>query len=222
MFFCRSGIVIDNFGSTRNAWYAIHRSEDTEIHNWVFRNHLRSAGRPPEVLGSDRHPSLIASAVDTLPLTFHLYCLHHLGGNVSTQHRSALGSQWDEFYHDFWVVYRTVSPERQWSILATRYPSASRYLDEELYPCRSHWAWAWVSNIFTAGVRTTGRVEGENRINKAIGGPKKTFLQLFNSFNERSEDQTRKELIQVRQVGQYLILYHFTGSYQSQVISPPT
>ncbi|KAJ7112253.1 hypothetical protein C8R44DRAFT_632289, partial [Mycena epipterygia] len=53
-----------------------------------------------------------------------------------------------------------------------------------------------VSNVFTAGVRTTGRVEGENRINKAIGGPKKTFLQLFNGLNERTQDQATRDLIQ--------------------------
>ncbi|KAJ7123891.1 hypothetical protein C8R43DRAFT_840170, partial [Mycena crocata] len=99
------GIVIDNFGSTRNCWYAVHRSEDTETHNWVFKNHLRSAGRPPEVLASDRHPSLIASSGDVLPLSFHLYCLHHLGGNVATQLRPVLRGDWDDFNRDFWAVY---------------------------------------------------------------------------------------------------------------------
>ncbi|KAJ7208121.1 hypothetical protein B0H12DRAFT_1034314 [Mycena haematopus] len=54
-----------------------------------------------------------------------------------------------------------------------------------------------MSNVFTAGVRTTGRLEGENRINSTIGGPKKTFLQLFNGLNERTEDQTAKDLIQM-------------------------
>ncbi|KAF7359582.1 hypothetical protein MVEN_00681900 [Mycena venus] len=196
------GIIIDNFGKSRNCWYAVHRSEDTETHNWVFRNHLRGAGRPPEVLGSDRHGSLIASASDTLPLTFHLYCLHHLGGNVTTHLRPILGAAWDAFNRDFWVVYRALSPEefdRKWNELITQYPAAAKYLDEELYSCRSHWAWAWVSNVFTAGVRTTGRAEGENRINKAIGGPKKTFLQLFEGLNKRTQDQTTQDLIQVRQ-----------------------
>lgn len=197
------GIVIDNFGKTRNAWYSIHRSEDTETHNWVLRNHLRSAGRPPEVFGSDRAGSLISSASSTIPLTFHLFCLHHLDGNVATNLRSALGNQWDSFKSDFWVAYRAVSPtefDRLWRTLCDRYPAAAGYLESELYPCRSQWAWAWVSNIFTAGVRTTGRVEGENRINKLIGGPKKTNLQLFNGLNERSEDQSTSEMIRVRQV----------------------
>ncbi|KAJ7252653.1 hypothetical protein C8J57DRAFT_1519965 [Mycena rebaudengoi] len=30
------GIGIDNFRKTRNLWYAIHRTEDTETHNWVL------------------------------------------------------------------------------------------------------------------------------------------------------------------------------------------
>ncbi|KAF8161944.1 hypothetical protein K438DRAFT_1776222 [Mycena galopus ATCC 62051] len=98
--------------------------------------------------------------------------------------------------------FGSVSPaefDRLWNILVTRYPAASEYLDTELYSCRSHWAWAWVSNVFTGGVRTTGRAEGENRINKIIGGPKKTFLQLFEGLNQRSQDQTTKELVQVRE-----------------------
>ncbi|KAJ7770344.1 hypothetical protein B0H14DRAFT_2632618 [Mycena olivaceomarginata] len=37
-------------------------------------------------------------------------------------------------------------------------------------------------------------------MNKIIGGPKKTFLQLFNVLNERTEDQSAKDLIQVRQM----------------------
>ncbi|KAJ7277044.1 hypothetical protein C8J57DRAFT_1061554, partial [Mycena rebaudengoi] len=43
-------------------------------------------------------------------------------------------------------------------------------------------------------------VEGENRINKLIGGPKKTIFQLFNGLNERSEGQNTNNLIQARQV----------------------
>lgn len=129
---------------------------------------------------------------------------------METNIRPVLKSDWDDFKRDFWVVYRAVSPkefERLWGELTTKYPAASKYLDEELYPCRAQWAWAWISNVFTAGVRTTGRVEGENRINKAIGGPKKTFLQLFNGLNQRTEEQTNKDLIQVRQVSFNLFLY---------------
>ncbi|KAJ7652321.1 hypothetical protein B0H17DRAFT_1163664 [Mycena rosella] len=50
-------------------------------------------------------------------------------------------------------------------------------------------------NIFTAGVRTNGRVETENRGNKVFGGPKKSLLQLFTALNKRTEDQTTHNMI---------------------------
>ncbi|KAG2740233.1 hypothetical protein P692DRAFT_20753620, partial [Suillus brevipes Sb2] len=75
-----------------------------------------------------------------------------------------------------------------------KFPRAHNYLGE-IYDCRERWAWAWVSHIFTAGIRTNGRVEVENRINKVFGGPKKTLLQLFNSLNERTDGQTVQEMV---------------------------
>lgn len=197
------GILIDNFGSSRNAWYAFHKSEDTDTHNWVFRCHLDSVGRPPEILVSDRHPSLIGSAKITMPLTNHFYCLNHLNGNIAQKLRPVLGPEWDNFTRDFWAAYRAVSPEefdRLWNLLLSRYPAGRIYLEEEIYPSREHWGWAWLSTTFTAGVRTNGRVEVENRVNKALGGPKKTLFQVFNALNERTASQTAKEMVQVREV----------------------
>ncbi|KAJ6596407.1 hypothetical protein DFH09DRAFT_905426, partial [Mycena vulgaris] len=52
-----------------------------------------------------------------------------------------------------------------------------------------------IGSIFTAGVRTTGRMESENRVNKAIGGPKKSLRQLFDGLNDRTNDQTGLDLI---------------------------
>ncbi|KAJ7234079.1 hypothetical protein C8J57DRAFT_1090006 [Mycena rebaudengoi] len=154
-----------------------------------------------------------------MPLTFHLYCLHHLNGNVTTNLRAALGSDWDNFTRDFWVAYRAVSPQEfdfLWAKLCTQHPSARRYLDAELYPCRSHWAWAWVSNIFTAGVRTSGRVEGENRVNKSIGGPKKSFLQLFTGLNDRSEEQAANDLIRSLFTGPLTSIREHAGPFAVQ------
>ncbi|KAJ7925700.1 hypothetical protein B0H13DRAFT_1600266 [Mycena leptocephala] len=133
-----------------------------------------------------------------MPTTFHLYCLHHLDTNVTGKLRSTLSQVWDQFRRDFWTVYRAVSPEdfdRLWKNLTSTYPAAQPYLEDEIYSCRQHWAWAWVGSTFTAGVRTTGRVESENRVNKIIGGPKKTLLQLFRGLNERTNDQKVQDLI---------------------------
>lgn len=196
------GIIIDNFGASRNAWYAFQATEDVESHRWIFQCHLEAARRPPEVFLSDRHGSLISAASQTIPLSRHLYCLHHLTGNITQNLRIVIGAQWEDFMHDFWMVYRAVSPtefERLWTNTTAKFPRAHKYL-EEIYDCRERWAWAWVSHVFTAGIRTNGRVEVENRINKVFGGPKKTLLQLFNSLNERTNGQTIQEMVKVREV----------------------
>lgn len=197
------GIIVDNFGKSRNAWYALHRSEDTPTLAWVFQCHLESAGTPPEILASDRHGSLIAACSQVMPLTHHIYCLHHLNGNVTINVRPSLGPQWNGFTHDFWATYRAVSPEdfeRLWRELMARYPAAQSYMDAELYPARERWAWAWIGRIFTAGIRTNGRSESENRITRVFGGPKKTLLQLFDGLNERAISQTMQEMVHVREV----------------------
>ncbi|KAF7356409.1 hypothetical protein MVEN_00973500 [Mycena venus] len=112
-----------------------------------------------------------------------------------------LGADWKSFQTDFWASYRAVSPEdfdRQWRLLVARYPSARTYL-HDLYQVRDRWAWAWVSVIFTAGIRTNGRVEAENRVTKYISGPKKNLFQVFTALNERTEEQSRDDLIRVRE-----------------------
>lgn len=201
------GIGVDTFLASRNLWYAFHESEDVETHNWVFRCHLESAGTHPECLFSDHHPSLIEAREITMPLTSHFYCLHHLDGNIATNLRPGLGSEWDNFTRDFWAAYRAPSPDefdKLWHALPARYPTANHEYLDGLYRCRDRWAWAWISTIFTAGIRTNGRVEAENRVNKAIGGPKKTLFQLFNALNDRTSTQAVSDTIRVREVSFFI------------------
>jgi hypothetical protein len=118
------------------------------------------------LLISDQHHGLIAAAQEILPVTEHFFCIHHLEGNVDINLRRHLATEdWQQFKNAFWAVYCAVSPEefdKQWQALTTQFPAAKDYLDEELYPCRSQWAWAYTGYKFTCGVRTNGRVEGEN------------------------------------------------------------
>jgi MULE transposase domain len=207
------GIIIDGHGCSLNAWYALHAREDIIHHDWVFNSHLQSAGFPPDALISDLHRSIIASARQILPLTPHFYCIHHLDGNVELNVRRGLGSQWIEFTKMFWRTYRAVSPEEfdhLWLQLVANFPSAAEYLQDELYPCQTQWVWAYTSFQFTCGVHTNGQVEGENRINKLIGGPKKSAIQLFNGLNERTQGQGVQDMIRVRDVCvNILIFIHF-------------
>jgi MULE transposase domain len=198
------GIIVDGHNRSRNAWYAFQALEDHAHHAWVLQCHLDSAGYAPETFISDRHRSLISAAEEVLVVSEHIFCMQHLDGNVDKNLRKAIPSdQWMAFKNNFWAVYRAISPEDfdiQWRQLTTRYPAAQKYLDEELYPCRRQWAWVYVSHKFTCGVRTNGRVEVENRITKAFGGPKKSLKDLFDGLNERTNGQSLQETLRVRDV----------------------
>ncbi|KAJ7257999.1 hypothetical protein C8J57DRAFT_1074030 [Mycena rebaudengoi] len=152
-----------------------------------------------------------------MPTALHLYCLHHLDGNVTKQLRLTLAGDWDPFRRQFWDVYRAVSPaefDRLWQLLLERYPTAKEYLSNELYPCRQRWAWTWIGDVFTAGIQTSGRVESENRVNRNIGGPKKTLTQLFDGLNERTNEQTAQDLIRQRQI--ITQLREYAGPYANE------
>ncbi|KAF5336786.1 hypothetical protein D9758_017709 [Tetrapyrgos nigripes] len=143
------GIVVDGHNSSRNIWYCFQETEDMESFTWIMQAYLGCEGdniAPPEVFISDRHASLIGAVRDTMPFTFHVYCLHHLEGNVHKNLRLKLGSDWAGFNTAFWSAYRAVSPEefdKQWDAIVLRFPDIRDYLQSELYSCREHWAWAW-------------------------------------------------------------------------------
>ncbi|KAJ6618543.1 hypothetical protein B0H10DRAFT_1795120, partial [Mycena sp. CBHHK59/15] len=150
---------------------------------------------------SDRDPGLIMAVSIVLVFTFHVYCISHLLDNIDTNLRRSLGADWGNFQQDFWAAYRAVSPtefERLWDGMVARYPSARSYL-HDLNAVRDRWAWAWVGHVFTAGIRTNGRVESENRVTKALSGAKKTLFQVFSALNERTKQQAGQDLIRARE-----------------------
>ncbi|KAF8871473.1 hypothetical protein CPB84DRAFT_1661456, partial [Gymnopilus junonius] len=52
-----------------------------------------------------------------------------------------------------------------------------------------------VSTKFTAGVRTNGRTEVENRVNDGFLGPKMSVFQVYQGLNERTKGQTIDDMI---------------------------
>lgn len=197
------GVGVDRLGHSRNLWYSLHAREDAATHEWALRNHLDHAPRPPDVFASDRDPALEAVVPRLMPTTYHIICLHHMEGNLTTNLRPSLGGDWDAFLRRFWEVYRAASPdvfESLWQQLLLDYPSAAPYLSTSLYPIKQRWAHPWISCHFTAGIRTNGRVESENRTNKILGGPKSTLLEVFENLNKRTQEQLQREQVAVRDV----------------------
>jgi MULE transposase domain len=97
------GIIIDGQGCSRNAWYCLMAFETTDYHGWVLESSLKASGKQPDVFMSDRDAALIAAVRNVFPLSFHIYCLHHLTGNLDTNLRSVV--PWTEFLPQFWAAF---------------------------------------------------------------------------------------------------------------------
>lgn len=81
-----------------------------------------------------------------------------------------------------------VSEIRPKALLAA-FPNIEEYLRRWLWADREKWAGCLVSTTTTLGVRTMGRVERENRVNQALGGPKVTVTELFQELAARDKAQ---------------------------------
>ena len=199
-------VVIDQFFATRNIAYALHTSETAEEHTWALDNLFSNL--PPCLerrwfSDADKGLDLALSKRTQEEVFFHGRCLNHLDGNVVKNLAPVLGPAFQSFREAFWSVYYSISPaalEIAWQGLVTKYPTAREYLENELWPDRRRWAWTYIGIQFTCGVRTSGRVEGENRVNKLIGDSKTTAFELVTKLIERSDAQNDLEALRVRQV----------------------
>jgi hypothetical protein len=138
-------------------------------------------------------------------VAFHGCCLNHLDGNIVKKLAPILSPVFQSFREAFWSVYYAISPEAleaSWQKLMAKYPAAQEYLDRELWPDRERWAWTYLATRYMCGVRTSGRVEGENRVNKLIGDSKTTAYELVMKLIERSNMQADLEVLRVREVCQ--------------------
>ena len=195
-------IVINGDNQARNVAYALHDSQDTDTFAWIlnnFENAWRSESdvlskfNPVKAIFSDRDLAIRKAIQLELPNAFHGLCLFHINENLRKNLFSKLGSSWIAFRARFWDTYRVGSEstfEEAWKELILRYPMASNYLSEYLYPCRAQWAWYSVGTHFCAGLRTTGSLEVEHKNFKLRAlSPNSTLNESFRILTNRANEQ---------------------------------
>jgi hypothetical protein len=188
-------VVIDDHNDSRNIAHCLHDSESAEVFEWMLRHLKKTIEDDPwtaittavspvpetrpkslfkiNVVFTDRSGAMTLAIRRVLPDTWHGYCLFHITLNLRENLLGLLGPAWDAFYEAFWYVYRCASPEafdKAWDQLVLRFSSARPYLDQNIYPDREQWAWAWVGIRFTVGQRSTSRVECEHKNQKEVVG----------------------------------------------------
>ena len=210
-------VVIDQFFSSRNIAYSFHTSETADEHQWALDCLFAVLPPCPERVffsDADLGLDLAVSRRPSSEIAFHGCCLNHLDGNIVKKIAPILGPLCQSFREAFWTIYYSISPsalEEAWDDLLAKFPTARPYLEHEIWPGRERWAWAYVAPRFTCSVRTSGRVEGENSVNKLLGNLKTSVYDLGMNLIARSEAQGDLEALRVRNVR----AQHFSCSIES-------
>lgn len=200
-------LIIDHMFKSCNIAYALHTSETIHDHKWCL-DQLFAVLPPmfpplPKRAYFSDYDLALDVAVSDYEDVWHGLCIHHMGGNLAKNLAAPLGPLFQPFQDQFYQVYYSISPdafEISWEKLLEDYPCSRDYLQKVFWPTRERWAWAWVSARFSCGVRTSGRVESENRVNKLFGNSKTTLFGLVKELIHHSDDQDTNKKLSARKV----------------------
>lgn len=196
-------VVIDGRGASRNLAFGLSSHENIDSHRWMFSMLFKHIPQMRErVIFSDHDPALEAALKDW-PDVIHKLCLHHILENLKKNLRGLLGHQYAKFSAAFWAMQLAISPDAfttAWDDLVTNFPATEDYLNGHLWDTRTKWGRPWVATRFTCGVRTTGRVESENKENRKGNNTKTSVYDLVVSLLDRIKAQSEQAALAAREV----------------------
>jgi hypothetical protein len=199
-------VVIDNTGASRVIALALTRSEGASDYAWILTQILVACGgKIPGVIVVDEDKGMEAASSNVFPNTRFVNCIWHLEQNfrkfVARHVRKA--DETNELLRGFQLAKDALTDlefEDEWSKLMDKYgpdgqnnnPRIKSYLDR-FYSRRSRWALPWTGTCFTAGVRSTQRVEKAHHLIKRLGSGKSTLRQLLQDIDDKvtAERQTK-------------------------------
>jgi hypothetical protein len=204
-------VVVDCEFKTRLVACAITRGETEEDYVWIL-NQLRLAGEGilPRVIVVDEDLAMDAALPQVFPQAQVINCIWHIQKNIRSHLFPIFGK---DRFEDFQVLfYRLIhcitSSEFEviWAKVLASFGGnghgvadagrmddenplyvgkAGRYL-KRLYERRHHWAGPWIRPVFTAGVRSTQRVEMTNNLIKMLRVDSNTSLpNLFEAIKQK-------------------------------------
>lgn len=189
-------VVVDSFFRTRLVGCALTTGETVEDFEWTLRSFCEAAGgTAPSVIITDKDPGIISACQTVLQDTRVVHCSWHAQKNLERHCRPSLQNKWDEFCRNFdKVCCSTFEGEfkDRWAELIQKYvpdhPKIEKYLNG-LYDERYTWAWPWVRTVFTAGMKSTQRVEKTNHLVKKLNNnnSRASITSIVNTTLDKSE-----------------------------------
>lgn len=191
-------VVIDNAGSTRIVALALVSSEGATDYSWVLE-HILSAGggKPPGVIVVDEHTGMEVAIRNIFPSSQRVNCIWHIGHNFKKFNSRHFGNSSGLQKSFESLKYALTDPEFEaaWSRLTGecgKKKLKNKLIKEHLkslYDNRFFWARPWTGTCFTAGVRSTQRVEKTHHLIKRLGNRKISLKELFQNVIDKTKDE---------------------------------
>ncbi|CAN0872203.1 Protein FAR-RED IMPAIRED RESPONSE 1 [Linum grandiflorum] len=155
---------------------------------WVFRTFLRCmGGKAPKTIFTDQDKAMAPALRSQMPNTLHALCTFHILQNAKRN----LGVLFTpEFVRHLLFLFYQVDSQQNfdsaWNIMLREcFPyggvTGHQWL-EYIVKFRTQWSSAWVSNHYTAGMRSTQLVESCNSTVRDFLSADKTIVEFFPHF----------------------------------------
>jgi len=175
-------VIVDNHNRSRLVGQTLITDETLESFEWVFNSLNKGTNVFPSVIIIDNDLAIDAAIANIMPDTFHVHCIYHIGQNLLKNLKSKLGLEYNDFIKAWYKMRNTVSQtefDYLWDSLLEQYPASESYLNRALGSQKHKWAFSYISRIFTGGIQSTQRVEGQNAIIKSAINSHTSLLDLF-------------------------------------------
>lgn len=177
-------VVVDARFKTRLIACALIRHETESDYAWILEQLKRASGNiQPSVIMVDEDASMDAACHEVFPGTQIVNCIWHVKNNLKRHLMSPLGGRYEAFmwaFEDLCKALTSNAFDELWASLLRTFNvnengSVYKYLTR-IYKRRHHWAGPWVQAAFTAGMRSTQRVEKNHHLIKLMDVNSKTSL----------------------------------------------
>lgn len=190
-------VAVDCENKTRLVANALTVGQKESDQAWVLAQLVKSAGQPTTILVDNDH-AMDAALANDLETTQVINCIWHINKNLRSKLSSKLGKErWSQFKRRFFQARDSITEEEfqlHWSSLLAEVGGDGVGLDDNndaqplkylqrLYNRKHHWAGPWIYPTFTAGMRSTQRVEKANHLIKVAQNNKKSLKELFDATN---------------------------------------
>jgi len=196
-------VIVDSKFKTRLIACALTRQEIIVDYIWILAHlSLGGGGRVPKVL-VDEDPAMDVACPETFKQTHVVNCVWHINKNIAIHLRRPLGNErfktFMEFFSDAREALTPCAFEVIWGQLTAHCGGQAaqgngaekvRKYVARLYARRFHWAGPWVLASFTAGMRSTQRVEMTHHLIKMLNVNSNTSLvDLFSAISMKVQNE---------------------------------